>query len=174
MTQTPSANGNSSRLDRIEAILERTVTDREVDRQEINELRSALTQLTTQTVTDREADRQQTNELRSALTQLTTQTVADREADRQQTNELREALTQLTRRVNNFVERMERYREQNDANYSELLRGQASIIEVIRQLTLGQAQLQQTVVRIEETQASLAAAQERQERILDYLILRSE
>ncbi|MBD2179700.1 hypothetical protein H6S82_21470 [Planktothrix sp. FACHB-1355] len=49
MTQTPSNNGNSTRLDRIEAILERTVED-------TSELRSALTQLTAQTVADREAD----------------------------------------------------------------------------------------------------------------------
>ncbi|MCL1475425.1 hypothetical protein, partial [Argonema antarcticum] len=130
--------------------------------------------LATQTVADREADRQQTNELRETLAQLATQTVADREADRQQMNELREALTQLTRRVNNFIERMERYREQNDANYSELLQGRAMIIDVIRQLTLGQGRMEQAIQGIQETQASLAAAQERQERILDYLIRRSE
>ena len=38
MTQIPSNNGNSSRLDRIEAILKRTVENN-------TELRSALTQL---------------------------------------------------------------------------------------------------------------------------------
>ncbi|MFB2974070.1 hypothetical protein ACE1CD_34325 [Aerosakkonema sp. BLCC-F183] len=156
MTQTPSNNGNSSRLDRIEAILERTVEDK--------------------------------NELRSALTQLTAQTVADREADRQDKNELRSALTQLTGRVNNLVERMGRYQEETAFNNSELARGQAMMTDLIRQLTLRQiqsderqmqleqtqAQIAQTQEQMREMQASILAAQERQERILDYLIRRSE
>ena len=138
MTQTPSNNGNSSRLDRIEAILERTVENN-------TELRSALTQLT-----------QQVGTLTDGVDTLTNR------------------VDIVTRRMDNFVERVGRYEEQNTLNNSELVRGQAMMTDVIRQLTLGQVRLEQAIVEIKETQASLTAAQERQERILDYLIRRSE
>lgn len=133
MTQTASNNGNYSRLDRSEAILERTVENN--------------------------------TELRSALSQRTQQ--ADTFIDR---------VDIVTRRMDNFVERVGRYEEQTDRNISELLRMQVTTNEAIRQLIQGQirlketqVQMQQTVAQIEEAQTSLAAAQERQERILNYL-----
>ncbi|MBD2179701.1 hypothetical protein H6S82_21475 [Planktothrix sp. FACHB-1355] len=92
---------------------------------------------------------------------------------------------------------MGRYQEETAFNNSELVRGQAMMTDpdLIRELTLRQMQsderqmqLEQSQVRLEQTQAQIAqtqeqmremqasilAAQERQERILDYLIRRSE
>lgn len=140
MTQTSDNNSSSNRLDRIEAVLEQIVVDRQADRQETSELRSSLTELSS-------------------------------------------SLAQLTRRVDNLVERQGRYEEQNQYNISELVRGQSLMTQVIRHLSEGQAEMAQTmaqsqarfettIARIDETLASLAAGQERQERILDYLMRR--
>ena len=141
MTRAPDNSGNSSRLDRIEAILEHSVSDQA-------KLRESLLQLT-QRVDDMASDRA---ELRESLLQLI-QRVDDMASDRA---ELRESLLQLTQRVGKIVDRMTQFEEKTELEISELVRGRAIMTEALRTIT--------------ETQLSLKAGQERQERLLDYLM----
>ena len=168
MTQT---GGNSSRLDRIEAILERTVSDQA-------ELRGSLIQLTkrvdtlTQQVT---VLTQRVDTLTQRVDTLTQQvTVLTQRVDTlteqvtvltQRVDTLTEQVTVLTQRVDNLVERMIRFEEKTDNRFYDLNQGQKETIALVRQVA-------QELAEMRETQSSMKAGQERQERILDYLLRR--
>ena len=147
MTQTRE---NYSRLDRIEAILERTVSDQA-------ELRGSMIQLTKRvdTLTDR------VDTLTEQVTVLT-----------QRVDTLTEQVTVLTQRVDNILGRMIRFEEKTDNQFSDLAQGQKETVGLLRQLVQGLNRMEQRQTEMGETQASLIAGQERQERILDYLLRR--
>lgn len=69
---------------------------------------------------------------------------------------------------------LERIAEQSDRHITQLIQGQAITNEVLRQLIETQIQTDKAITQMVEIQASLAAGQEKQERLLEYLIRRLE
>ena len=67
---------------------------------------------------------------------------------------------------------MIRFEEKTDNSLSDLNQGQKETVALIRQLVQGLERIEQGQAEMRETQASLIAGQERQERILDYLLRR--
>lgn len=69
---------------------------------------------------------------------------------------------------------LERFIEQSDRNISQLAQEQTITNQVLRQLIETQIQTDKAINKMVEIQASLAAEQEKQERLLEYLIRRLE
>jgi hypothetical protein len=69
---------------------------------------------------------------------------------------------------------LERFIEQSDRNISQLAREQTITNQVLRQLIETQIQTDKAINKMVEIQASLAVEQEKQERLLEYLIRRLE
>lgn len=69
---------------------------------------------------------------------------------------------------------LERFIEQSDRNINQLAREQTITNQVLRQLIETQIQTDKAINQMIEIQASLAAGQEKQERLLEYLIRRLE
>lgn len=69
---------------------------------------------------------------------------------------------------------LERFIEQSDRNITQLAREQTITNQVLRQLIETQIQTDKAINKMVEIQASLAAEQEKQERLLEYLIRRLE
>lgn len=69
---------------------------------------------------------------------------------------------------------LERFIEQSDRNISQLAKEQTITNQVLRQLIETQIQTDKAINKMVEIQASLAAEQEKQERLLEYLIRRLE
>lgn len=146
MTQKPSNNGNSSRLDRIEAILERTVTDREVDRQEINELRSALEQLT-----------RRVNNLVERVTLL-------------EDNRPSYGSSDFGEQQASIIETFSQIKEINDS----LATSRSLFYQTQQGLDKTNISLQENNTSLDTLKAALEAAKERQERMLDYIRQKEE
>ncbi|MFB2834116.1 hypothetical protein ACE1CI_37080 [Aerosakkonemataceae cyanobacterium BLCC-F50] len=69
---------------------------------------------------------------------------------------------------------LERFIEQSDRNITQLAREQTITNQVLRQLIETQIETDKAINKMVEIQASLAAEQEKQERLLEYLIRRLE
>lgn len=69
---------------------------------------------------------------------------------------------------------LERFIEQSDRNITQLAQEQNITNHVLRQLIETQIQTDKAINKMVEIQASLAAEQEKQERLLEYLIRRLE
>ncbi|MFB2939339.1 hypothetical protein ACE1B6_29140 [Aerosakkonemataceae cyanobacterium BLCC-F154] len=69
---------------------------------------------------------------------------------------------------------LERFIEQSDRNISQLAQEQTITNQVLRQLIETQIQTDKAINQMVQIQATLAAEQEKQERLLEYLIRRLE
>jgi hypothetical protein len=69
---------------------------------------------------------------------------------------------------------LERFIEQSDRNISQLAQEQTITNQVLRQLIETQIETDKAINQMVEIQASLAAEQEKQERLFEYLIRRLE
>lgn len=69
---------------------------------------------------------------------------------------------------------LERFIEQSDRHISQLIQEQTITNEVLHQLIETKIQTDKAIDKMIEIQASLAAGQEKQERLLEYLIRRLE
>jgi len=83
-------------------------------------------------------------------------------------------LERITERLNILTERVAHFTEQTDRNISQLVQEQAITNEVLRQLIERQIQTDEAITQMVKIQVSLAAEQEKQERLLEYLIRRLE